>query len=249
MSDLSELEKQVFAKPKTASVDELDLLARGYYDKANNEPNIREKVKPMKQANYFAAWAVIAGANDVGKLKWDLDLFKEASKIHASGGLAVKAKSLAISRVLELSGLGQATVISEVKGLVQVESGVIVIGDPEFRVKDGENINDNRLAEMGKQGRGMFVSTGGDGTFKGKIRLIDSPEPVLEKDEYKKMEDSQEGMIEIKTGEIKMADLWDLDQPRGIALKLDLGKYKIGVYFFDNSKFFGYVAVLCKDTH
>ncbi len=245
MSDISELEKKVFSKPKAATVAELDQLARWYYDKAINESNLRERVKPMKQANYFAAWAIIAGSEDLENLKWYLNQFKEASKIHASGGLAVKAKSLAFSRVLELSGLGQARIISEAKGWVQVESGVIVIGDPEFRIKEGENIDEDGLAEMEKQSRGLFVSTGGDGTFKGKLRLIDSTEPVLEKDEYKKMEDSYEGTIEVKTGEVKMADLWDLDQPRGISLKLEPGKYKVGVYFFDNSKFCDYIAVLC----
>src|SRR3989344_2655704 len=245
MGDMEQLERQIFAKPKSAAANDLMTLAGHYRQKYDQETDARTKIKWLKQAGYFAGWAGRSG----GLSKENLDVCLEILRVEKKAGSSEhvgRDLPAVMFEWLKVQGIADPAILKEVKGQVSVESGVVGAGDPGKRVTGDEDISDEGLRKLEGEGRGLFIGTGGDGTFGVKIRLVSGSEPVLAIAEYKKLIESQETKISIESGKIAVADIWELDSLKALGVDLENGSYKIAAYFFDSSKFFGYILVLCK---
>src|SRR3989344_9606733 len=243
MEDIGVLEKRVFGKPKTATGEDLMRLARHYFEKFQAEKDYRVRQKLVNHAGFFAGWAAKTKTLNKEELDECIKILRSAER-----GESVQAYlPMAITEWLKVQGAGEPQIITEKRGGVAVESGVIGVGDPTKGIRDGEDYMDDGLAKLEAEGRNMYIHTGGDGHFDIKLRVVTGPEPVLPAAEYKKIIGSQEAKISIESGKVAVADMWGAgDEKWAMTMEVENGTYKIAAYMFDTAKFFGYVIVMCK---
>ncbi|HBC73041.1 MAG: hypothetical protein UX91_C0006G0229 [Candidatus Amesbacteria bacterium GW2011_GWB1_47_19] len=248
--ELRLLEKRVFEKPKSASAEDLDKLAKFYWEEYAKERNIRKKIKPIRKAAYFAARAVKAGKEDLMDLELYLRILRAERKSTNPAYENGKNFSLVTGKYLQISGLGEVKILREIKGGMAIESGTVGVGESGIlNLKDIDfSKQDTVMIEIMQRGQAVFVDAGGDGNMGAKIRLIDSPEPVLKPTEYRKTVGASEVyVINLPKGKLRMADAWDLAEGTGgVGLEVNPGNYKIAVYMLEDRSFFGFWAVLCK---
>lgn len=220
-------------------------LIHQYWEKYHSETDIRTRHKHLKKAGYFAAW--LARMEDVSleQLQTSLTIMREEKQISPGEHLA-KDLPRAIAKWLTMKGLDKPTIKFEIKGSIAVESGVIGIADPALAIQDGEDCMEAGLKTLAEQGRQISLSTGGDGRFGVKIRLIEGLEPILNIEEYKKLIFSQSGTLRIESGKLAVNDLWRLNQPDSISTNLPNGHYNTEAYYIENSSFCGVIVVLVR---
>jgi len=207
----------------------------------NNLLNLTPKEK-YKKIRSVAALAENALKN-VSDIK-ELVLYSEIFKLADNSRLLNKAKS----KELELKGISKIKTLKTKLGSVNIESGLISVGDPSLGYT-GEYNKDEVIKSM-NQNRFYCVDTGGDGIFDITLRVVDIDEPLLGPKEYNFIiSTSKTSVINIRSGIIKCSDFWDLSNKEvpGISYELDNGYYKVAFYLkVIRDKYFGFVVVLCK---
>jgi len=246
MDSIVELEKRIAKSPKKATPEELDLLARHYWDLATGTDDFREKRKHLKRSSYFAELAFKAGADAVEQLELYRTLFQHAAEFSAWPEDERRKLSRVIARWLEKTGADQQEVLKKARGKIFVEGGTISLGDRARVSPSGESIYtfDKEMVEWVNRGERLTFATGGDGLFKAELRLIDAAEPVLTAKEYKKLQTSTPTVvIDVSSGALGMADFthffdepWDKKKVEGtVCLDVPPGRYKACAYGFSTS--------------
>lgn len=249
MSTLSDLENKIIANWQGASLDDLDALVQLCWEQAKTE-DIRAKIKTLKKGTHYAVRAFEKGTPTQNQLKFCMVVIRQAVKYHSFPQEYLKHLSEIIAKWLEMTGNGTAIILKEVTGIVAIESGILMICDANV-VIGLTDVSSASLSSQMKNGKALFIDTGGDGTFDVKIRLIEGKEPVLQANEYKSVSKSTETIVvNAPSGEIFANDLGaQPGKERGLTLKVEPGQYKIAAHLIDKpEKFYGYTVVLCKEV-
>lgn len=255
MDSIVELEKRVARNSKKATLEDLDLLARHYWELATGTDDFREKRKHLRKSSYFAELAFKAGADAVEQLELYRTIFQHAAEFSAWPEDERRKLSRIIARWLEKTGADQQEVLKKARGKIIVEGGTISLGDRARVSPSGESIYtfDKEMVEWVNRGERLTFATGGDGLFKAELRLIDAAEPVLTTKEYKKLQTSTPTVvIDVSSGALGMADFahffdepWDKQKVEGtVCLDVPPGRYKACAYGFSTSGSESVIAVV-----
>ena len=203
----------------------------------------KEKYKKIRSVAALAEKA-LKDASDVNELALYSTIFKSAG----NSRLLNKAKT----KEYELRGITDIKTLKTKLGTVNVESGLIAVGDPNTGYKAEYNLQ-KILGEMNDNHAFYCVGTGGDGTFDVTLRLVDINEPLLGAKEHKFiLNTSSTATIKISSGYIKCADFWDISNSAtaGVGYEIENGYYKVAFYLKDiKDKYFGFVVILTKTTN
>jgi hypothetical protein len=236
MDSIFELEKRVIKKPKKANPQDLDLLARHYWDLATGTDDFRDKRKHLKRASFFVGLAFTAGADAVEQLELYRTIVQLTAEVHAFPQDERRKLSKIIARWVEKTGGDQQELLKRAKGKIIVEGGSIALGDRARAVPWGGSIytSDKEMVEWVNRGERLTFGTGGDGVYKAELRLIDAAKPMLTAKEYKKLGTSTPTVvIDVSSGALGMADLacffyepWDKKKVEGtVCLDVPPGRY------------------------
>jgi hypothetical protein len=253
MVSIVESEKRVIKNPKKAKPEDLDVLARHYWDLATGTDDFREKRKHLKRSSYFAGLAFTAGADAVEQLELYRTIVQLTAEVHAFPADERRKLSRIIAKWLEKTGADKQEVLKRAKGRITVEGGSIALGDRARVSPSAESIytSDKEMVEWVNRGERLTFATGGDGLYKAELRLIDAAEPMLTAKEFKKLRTSTPTVvIEVSSGSLGMADFayffdepWDKKKVEGtVCLDVPPGRYKACAYGFSTSA--GYESVI-----
>jgi hypothetical protein len=257
VDSIVELEKRVIKNPKKAKPEDLDVLARHYWDLATGTDDFRDKRKRLKRASYFAGLAFKAGADAVEQLKLYRSIVQLTAEAHASPESERRKLSKIIAKWLEKTGADKQEVLKRAKGTITVEGGSIALGDRARVSSSGESIytSDKEMVEWVNRGERLTFATGGDGVYKAELRLIDAAEPMLTAKEFKRLRTSTPTVvIDVGSGALGMADFayfldepWDKKKVEGtVCLDVPPGRYKACAYGFSTPA--GYESVIAVVT-
>jgi len=246
MDSIVELEKRVIKNPKQAQPEDLDVLARHYWDLATDTEDFRDKRKHLKRSSYFAGLAFKVGADAVEQLELYRTIIQLTAEVHAFPEDERRKLSRIIARWLEKTGADQQEILKKARGKIIVEGGSIALGDRARVSPSGESIytSEKEMVAWTNRGERLTFRTGGDGVYKAELRLIDAAEPVLTAKEYKKLRTSTPTVvIEVSSGALGMADdvyffnePWDQDKVAGtVCLEVPPGRYKACAYGFSSA--------------
>jgi len=246
MVPIVELEQRVIKQPKRATPEDLDLLARHYWELATGSADFRDKRKHLKRSSHFAGLAFKAGAEAVEQLQLYRTIVQLTAEVHAFPADERRKLSRIIARWLEITGADQQEVRKKARGKIIVEGGSISLGDRARFSPSGDSIytSDQELVQWTNRGERLTFATGGDGVFKAELRLIDAAEPLLTAQEFKKLRTSTPTVvIEVSSGALGMADFvqfldepWDRKKLAGtVCLEVPPGRYKACAYGFTSS--------------
>ena len=253
MDSIVELENRVIKNQKKAKLEDLDVLARHYWDLATGTEDFRDKRKHLKRASYFAGLAFKAGADAVEQLELYRSIVRLTAEVHAFPADERRKLSKIIAKWLEKTGADQQELLKRAKGAITVEGGSIALGDRARAIPWGGSIytSDKEMVEWANRGERLTFATGGDGVYKAELRLIDAAEPMLTVKEYKKLGTSTPTVvIDVSSGALGMADLayffdepWDKQKVEGtVCLDVPPGRYKACAYGFSTPA--GYESVI-----
>lgn len=253
MDSIIELEKRVIKKPKKAKPEDLDILARHYWDLATGTDDFREKRKHLKRSSFFAGLAFTAGADAVEQLELYRTIVQHTAEVATWPEDERRKLSKIIARWLEKTGADQQELLKRAKGKIIVEGGSIALGDRARVSPSGESIytSDKEMVEWVNRGERLIFGTGGDGVYKAELRLIHAAEPMLTAKEYKRLGTSTPTVvIDVSSGALGMADLvyffdepWDKKKVEGtVCLDVPPGRYKACAYGFSTPA--GYESVI-----
>ena len=199
----------------------------------------KEKYKKLPTIAFHASQA-LEKSNNLEEIAFYVSIFKRAGE----NRLLNRAKQ----KEFELKGISEIKTIKTQEKDVQIESGLIGVGDPTLAHQG--DYDQGKIIDLIKTGRFFCVGTGGDGTFGAILRLVDASEPLANPKEYKNIiSNSSIATIEIKSGNVKCADFFDvgrsdIDSPE---LEVPNGFYNVCFYLKElPKKFFGFVIVLSK---
>jgi hypothetical protein len=252
-----ELERRVIKNPTKAKPEDLDILARHYWDLATGTDDFRDKRKHLKRSSFFAGLAFTAGADAVEQLKLYRTIVQLTAEVHAFPADERRKLSKIIAKWLEKTGADKQKVLKRAKGTITVEGGSIALGDRARVTPSGESIytSDKEIVEWANRGERLTFATGGDGVYKAELRLIDAAEPMLTAKEYKKLRTSTPTVvIDVSSGALGMAELayffdepWDKKKVDGtVCLDVPPGRYKACAYGFSTPA--GYESVIAVVT-
>ena len=186
------------------------------------------------------AESALKTANDVDEIGFYAKIFKMAN----NSRLLNKAKV----KEFELKGISEVKTLKTKLGSVNIESGLISVGDPTLGYKN--EYDTKKIVEEMNQGNFYCIGSGGDGTFDVILRQVDVDEPLLGPKEYKFItSNSKTSVIKITSGFVKCADFWDVSQSEvpGVGYEIENGFYKTAFYLKEiRDKYFGFVVVLSK---
>lgn len=246
MDSIIELEKGVIKNPKQAKPNDLDLLARHYWELATGTDDFRDKRKHLKRSSFFAGLAFKAGADAVEQLELYRSIVQLTAEVHAFPEDERRKLSRIIARWLEKTGADQQEILKKARGKIIVEGGSIALGDRARVSPSGDSIytSEKEMVEWTNRGERLTFRSGGDGVYKAELRLIEAAEPVLTAKEYKKLRTSTPTVvIEVSSGALGMADdvyffnePWDQTKVAGtVCLEVPPGRYKACAYGFSSS--------------
>lgn len=205
--------------------------------------NPKDKYKKIQEIAFQ-----VSGDEFVSKVEnTDIDLciniINQAVKVDGYPQKYAKGLALLIAKKLSLTGDDKAEIISKESGQVSTESGVISIGDPTFEDSiDLNDVDDKNLLEITNQGKRLFFTTGGDGTYDVQLRLIKATEPVLTPSEYKLVVGSTETVIlQVSSGKISVGDIHFTTED--ISMTIPTGNFKVRTYLFETKDFRSYYVV------
>lgn len=255
MESIAELERRVGPKPQKASPEELHTLALHYWDLASHTQDYRARRKHLTRSCYFLGNAVAVGVDSLERLdlyrtilqSWDVG---NGTAWDQGGSLVSKI----IARRLELTGADKQEVLAKAKGRIQVDCGLISLGDRARCAPSEKDWHlDAQLVQRINNGERLTFSTGGDDIYPAEIRLIQAVEPVLTVNEYKKLASSTATVvIDVPSGALGMAEHvefldepWDKKKIKGAAcLDVPPGRYKACAYGFASSRCESVIAVV-----
>lgn len=257
MDSIIELEKRVIKNQKKAKPEDLDILARHYWDLATGTDDFREKRKHLRKSSFFAGLAFTAGADAVEQLELYRAIFQHAAEVSAWPEDERRKLSKVIARWLEKTGADQQEVLKKARGRIIVEGGSISLGDRARVSPSGESIytSEKEMVEWVNRGERLTFRTGGDGVYKTELRLINAAEPVLTAKEYKKfVTPTPTVVINVSSGALGMAECayffgepWDKKKVEGtVCLDVPPGRYKACAYGFSTPA--GYESVIAVVT-
>jgi hypothetical protein len=199
----------------------------------------KEKYKKIRSVAALAAKALIE-TQDTHELAFYANIFKMAD----NSKLLNKAKV----KEFELKGIAEVKTLKTKLGAVNIESGMIAVGDPTLGYTHEYSTKD--VVYRMNQYDFYCVGTGGDGSFDVTLRLVDIDEPLLGPKEYKFIiNNSKTSVINITSGYIKCSDFWDIahNEVQGVGYEIENGYYKVAFYLKSiRDKYFGFVIVLSK---
>lgn len=256
MADVGALEAKLVRDPDTGSPDELDQLARHYWQMACAEKDYRSRQKLLKRSSHYAGHAFKSGIEDPDALRLYMDIARETALVHSSPQDERRKLTLITARWLTVTGAGEHSVLARSKGKVALETATFGLGDVGLApdVMD-QPWSDAEMVALMSKGQRLFFGTGFDGLLRSELRIIDGPEPVLSEKEYKKLSSSTPTVIlEAPTGRIALADYalmtkpwspgperdWDL-----VVIEAPPGNYKASAFGFSTSRSNSVIAVLC----
>ena len=142
-----------------------------------------------------------------------------------------------------MTGDDKAEIISKISGQVSTESGVISVGDPSLEdMLELNDVDDKNLLEITNQGKRLFFTVGGDGTFEVQLRLIKATEPILAPHEYKLVAGSTNTVVlQIPSGKISIGDIYLTSE--NTSMTVTPGSYKVCAYLFETKEFRSYYVV------
>ena len=199
----------------------------------------KEKYKKIRSVASLAETA-LKTANDVDEIGFYAKIFKMAN----NSRLLNKAKV----KEFELKGISEVKTLKTKLGSVNIESGLISVGDPALSYKN--EYDTKKIVEEMNQGNFYCIGSGGDGTFDVTLRQVGVDEPLLGPKEYKFItNNSKTSVIKITSGFVKCADFWDVSRSAvgGVGYEIENGFYKTAFYLKEiRDKYFGFVVVLSK---
>jgi len=195
----------------------------------------RDRIKIVKKAAYYAVCAFKFGETNPDKLKIFISILDDVVKIHTFPGEFARDKTKIIKKLKELGGGKKTSVLKEIKGKVQVESGMVGVGDSSFNI-NFKDYKETEFVEIIKKGEYLFFRTGGDGDFGAKLRFVTGDEPIAH--------------INFPSGKVRLSDLHHKDdEGNGLTMEVEPGVYKVAVYTYDvPEKYFGFITVMSKTT-
>jgi hypothetical protein len=254
MDSIVELEKRVVQNLKKAAPEDLDILAGHYWDLATRAADFRDRRRHLKRASFFAGLAFAAGVEAVERLELYRTIVQHAAEVHAWPGDERRKLSKIIARWLEKTGADKHELLGKAKGTLIVEGGSVSLGDrARFALPDKDASFDEQMVQWTNRGERLTFATGGDGVYKGELRLIDAAEPVLTAKEYKRLRSSTPTVvIEVASGALGMADFvyfldepWDKQEIEGtVWLDVPPGRYKACAFGFSTSAYESVIAVV-----
>jgi hypothetical protein len=178
-----------------------------------------------------------------------IKILNQAIKVSGFPQKYLKTQAMLISKKLVLSGDDKAEIVSKNFHVVNVEGGMISVGDPSIESSTTLNDFSNKsLLEITNQGKRLYFSTGGDGSFEVQLRIVKAHEPVLSEKEYKLVLGSTEMIIlEVPSGVIAVGDIGSLDKSE-LKATVGPGNYKVCAYLFDTHNNFRAYYVVCTPT-
>lgn len=212
------------------------------YTKAQNLAP-KEKYRKMRSVATLAK-AALNKATSLEEINLYSKIFKDTENF--------RLLSLAKSKEYELKGISNISTLKTKLGVVNIESGLIAVGDPLAGYQG--SFDTSSVLERMNKGDFYCVGTGGDGSFDVTLRLVGVDEPLLGQKEYKFIVgNSKTALIKISSGFVKCADFWDLSRGKdpsnnfGVGYAIENGFYKVSFYLKNiPDRYFGFVAVLAK---
>ncbi|HKI63227.1 MAG TPA: hypothetical protein VKA16_01235 [Burkholderiales bacterium] len=254
MDSIVELEKRIVRNPKKAAPEELDTLARHYWDLATRADDFRDKRSHLKRSSFFAGLAFAAGLDSAEQLGLYRAIVQRAAEVHTFPADERRKLSKIIAKWLEKTGGDKHKVLGKAKGIVTVGGGTISLGDRARFATSGEDATfDQQMVQWTNRGERLSFATGGDGVYKAELRLIDATEPVLTAAEYKKLRSSTPTVvIDVPTGALGMAEFaqfldepWDKQEVEGtVRLDVPPGRYKACAFGFATASSESVIAVV-----
>jgi hypothetical protein len=254
MDSIVELEKRVMQNVKKAAPEDLDILARHYWDLATRSNDYRDKRKHLKRSCFFVGLAFAAGADSVEQLELYRTIILRGTEVASSPGEERRKLSRIIARWLEKTGADKQEVLAKAKGRIPVDCGLISLGDrARFAPSDKDWYFDAQIVERTNRGERLTFATGGDGLYPAELRLIDAVEPVLTAREYKRLGSSTPTVvIEVASGALGMAEYvefldkpWDKQEIEGaVCLNVPPGRYKACAFGFSSRTTESVIAVV-----
>jgi hypothetical protein len=199
----------------------------------------KERYKRIKSIAYLAGKA-LPNCNDLDELSFYTVIFKKA--------MNSRLMNKALAKQLQLKGITEIKTLKTQLTHVEIESGLMAVGDPELAYKGSYDLQ--KAVEAMNKGDFYCIGTGGDGTHDVILRLVDCPEPLATPKEHKFIiNNSEVGIIRIVSGKIKCSDFCAIGDRNwhGAEYEVDNGFYKVCFYQKDiRDKFYGYIVVLAK---
>ena len=218
---------------------------------------IKDQYKVIKEFGFQVMLSFKKGDNSQDALKLYMSLLKKIIPFISSPGVYRACLIKVISKWYSLMTNDQPIKILQKKsGVVRLWTATIGIGDyNEMLNLSQAPYNITEIIHFINQARGFLFTTGCDGVFNIQFRLVDAPEPVLSKDEYKLVGDASPPLIiQVPSGRIVIRDGLCLDETNENSLiyLVEPGKYKVSAHCFtvrkknEDHNFSSYYLVLCK---
>lgn len=254
MTDVRALEAKVRRDMENASTDDLDLLARHYWQAALAEPDYRNRRKLLKRSSHYAGQAFKSGLEDPDALRLYMDITRRAAEAHSFPQDERRKLSQITARWLALTGAREHSVLAQAKGKVATETATFGLGDVGLAPGATEDPwSERAMVEWMNQGQRLFFNTGYDGVIKAELRVIDGTEPVLSEKEYRKLGSATPSIVlAVPSGRLALADHavmtkpWQDAPPEDtLTIEAEPGTYKACVFGFSTSRWDSAIAVLC----
>ena len=145
-------------------------------------------------------------------------------------------------------GFSEPQTIASKSGFVDIESGMITIGDLDSLKETNRNwckkmksanfieqssITDQLLINAANNHKGLYLNTGGDGRMACQIRLVNCQHPIVTAKEMRFVRAaSSDYSIKISSDKVSIIDFHDIDNQHGESLKIEPGYYKVATYYF-----------------
>lgn len=255
MNDRHALEVTASKTPKAVEAEDHDQLARHFWERAKAETGYRERLKLLKRSSFFAGHAFDRGIDDAEALRLYMEILGQTARVHSFPHDIRRALSKVTVRWLEATGASEQKLVTRKKGNIATETAAFAIGDVGMTpTTDFEPWTKREMVAWMKSGERLVFSTGYDGMIGAELRLIESAEPVLEANEYGRLESSTPTLVlKLPTGGIGLADYgamaeqWRESQPHhSLFIDVPPGRYKCAVYGFSTRRKDRVVAVLCQ---
>ncbi|GAB4224491.1 MAG: hypothetical protein Tsb005_21640 [Gammaproteobacteria bacterium] len=168
--------------------------------------------------------------HDLSQLDFYIMVLKQTIRLHKSPLFTCTLANLNLDR-LNLIGETEFTILGEFPDETSTESGMLALADlnnlqPEYLVQQYATLN---YVDLINQGKLFAFSTSADGVFNTELRIVDSSEPVIFRNELQFLVDASEtAIINTSTGELSFGDPYALIHNNRVA-KLSLTPYNFKV--------------------
>ncbi len=107
MADVGDLEAKLGRDPGAGSPNDLDRLARHYWQMATAEEDYRKRQKLLKRSSHYAGRAFDSGMEDPDVLRLYMHIARETALVHSTPQDERKKLALITARWLTVTGAGE----------------------------------------------------------------------------------------------------------------------------------------------